>query len=218
VSGWVHHQLARPEPHVVDHARELARRERAVGDRSAPGRDLLGEIVLQAIETERLAFDRPRPSCPTMIERRVFLLALAGLAPAWKAHAHHGFGGRYDRSRPIWLSGTVTRIGAAPPHPTIELRVEPGAVPELPREAIAEFSGPVVTRAEDAGATRTIEFPPVRTFFDLGGQVRAGDRVAILALRNCSPPHQLRSQWIRLASGVIVRRAGRMSGQVDGCG
>jgi hypothetical protein len=154
-----------------------------------------------------------------MTDRRAVLLALAaGAFGAGPSFAHHGFTGRYDRSRPIALTGIVTRASFAPPHPTITLRVEAAEPPELDAAARAEFAGPVAARPEDVGRTLEVEFPPVRAFFDLGGQVRAGDRVAIVALRNCAPPHQLRSQWIRLASGSVVHRAGRMSVQVDGCG
>jgi hypothetical protein len=146
--------------------------------------------------------------------RRSLIAAL--LLASSAATAHHGFTGRYDTDRPIWLSGTVTAISASPPHPTVTIRVD-GDAPAMPAVLPVEFTGPIAVRPEDTGRTLQIEFPPVGTFYGLGQQVKIGDRVAIMALRNCRPPHQIRSQWIRLADGAVIERQGRLSYMARGC-
>lgn len=64
---------------------------------------------------------------------------------------------------------------------------------------------------------REIELSPVGTFYDLRDQVRVGDRITLLALRNCEPPHELRSSWIQLSDGQIVSYVGGLHRKVDGC-
>lgn len=131
--------------------------------------------------------------------------------------AHHGVTGRYDTSTPIVVTGTVTRATFTPPHPVLSVRVESGEPPAGDVDRPDEFTGPFVARPEDVGQVREIEFSPVRTFYDLSDQVRVGDRVMVLALRNCLPPHQLRSSWIELAGGQVVSYAGGLHRRVEGC-
>ena len=133
------------------------------------------------------------------------------------AAAHHGFSGRYDRTAPIYLEGTVIEAYFGYPHAEVTLEADPAAVGiALPAEASAFTTG--LTYWRDAlGARPEIEFPPTRGFFDLDGRVRPGDRVAVVVLRNCEPPHQLRGQWISVADGSTVLRSGRVQDEVDGC-
>ncbi|MGL4728640.1 MAG: DUF6152 family protein [Bosea sp. (in: a-proteobacteria)] len=133
------------------------------------------------------------------------------------ALAHHGFTGRYDASRPIWIEGTVESSAFAPPHPVIAVRVDGAARPPADLALPTELAGPLAARPEDTGQRVEVEFPPVSTFYQMGSQIRVGERVAIIALRNCNAPHQLRSQWVRAAAGTVIERGGRMSGQVNGC-
>lgn len=155
------------------------------------------------------------------MRKAALALALAGcLMLAGAASAHHGFTGRYDTDRPLFLVGAVTAVSASRPHATITLRVAQSAVaPPSGAERPAELTGDIVAGPDHGyrGQTVTVEFPPVAAFFDLGGKVKAGDTVEIVALRNCSPPHQLRSQWIRVPGREIVKRDGRLSYMVRGC-
>jgi hypothetical protein len=143
-------------------------------------------------------------------------LAASLVLAATAAAAHHGFTGRYDTDRPIWLTGTVAALSASPPHPTASIRVDEAPGPP-PAVLPAEFTGTLAARPEDGGRTLQIEFPPVGAFYALGQRLRPGDRVAVMALRNCRPPHQLRSQWIRLPDGAVVQREGRLSYMGRGC-
>lgn len=135
------------------------------------------------------------------------------------ALAHHGDTGRYDASTPIVLAGTVTRATFSPPHPVLSVRVE-AADADLPASEVGrpdDFTGPFVVRPEDAGQVREIEFSPVSEFYSLGDQISIGDRVVVLALRNCLPPHQLRSTWIQLPDGQAISYTGDWAPGVDGC-
>lgn len=145
--------------------------------------------------------------------------AIAISLSAGAVMAHHGVTGLYDTSGPIILAGTVTGTVFTPPHPVISVRVE-AAEPKLPA-AVAqrtdEFAGTAIVRSEDVGKVRDIEFSPVRTFYDLADTVKVGDRVLIVALRNCRPPHQLRSSWMQLSDGQIVSYEGGLHRRADGC-
>jgi hypothetical protein len=119
--------------------------------------------------------------------------------------------------QPVWIAGQVVSATFRRPHPVITVAVP--AVQALPAALgdAAEFANGLLLRPELAGANVEVEFPPVSLFFDLDGAVGEGDTIAIIALRNCTEPHQLRGQWIRLADGSTRLRSGRMQSGVDGC-
>ncbi len=151
------------------------------------------------------------------MRRRAFLGWAVTSAWPGIALAHHGFGGRYDISQAIWLAGQVESARIGMPHPVLRLRV--AAAPQRPTalKLAAEFEPRLVLRPQDAGQLREIEFPPVARFLELGPEIKPGDALAVIAWRNCSPPHQLRGQWVQLASGRVVVREGRMQTEVQGC-
>ncbi len=133
------------------------------------------------------------------------------------ALAHHGFGGAYDRSAPIYLEGTVEQAYFGYPHAELVLRADPSASPaDLPDNA-AEFMPGLGVWQADLGEAPEVEFPPVRRFFDLADRIEVGDRIALIVLRNCEPPHQLRAQWVAPESGPPVVRSGRMQSEVESC-
>jgi hypothetical protein len=141
----------------------------------------------------------------------------AVLLPGGMALAHHGVSGLYDTSRPIALTGVVTAARFAPPHPVISVRVEDAAAPAGDLGRPDEITGPIAVRDEDVGQVREVEFSPMRIFYELNAELRPGDRVTIVALRNCRPPHQLRSSWIRLPDGETVSYGGGLHRRADGC-
>lgn len=141
------------------------------------------------------------------------MLGLSGSAVS----AHHGVTGRYDTNNPIAITGTVTRATFTPPHPILSVRAEAAAPPAVEGNSPDKFTGPAVARPEDVGQVHAIEFSPARTFYGLGDRVRVGDRVVVLALRNCLPPHQLRSWWIQLSDGQVVSLTGDWARGVAGC-
>jgi hypothetical protein len=136
------------------------------------------------------------------------LLALIPVA----VMAHHGFGGRYDRSAPVLVQGVVVNAYFGQPHPEITLDTDPAT--DLPALLPERLSAGLVPWTE---ATATVEFPPIGTFFGLDSTVAAGDRVTIVALRNCDPPHQLRGQWISIKGQGEAEATGRVQTEVDGC-
>jgi hypothetical protein len=152
-----------------------------------------------------------------MLSRRACLVGLSVVPFATAAQAHHGFTGRYDTNAPLWLEGTVQSAAFAPPHPVIRLLIDPGVTTAPTGLTIEGLTGPLRVRPDDAGRTIEIELPPVSTFFDLSSAVTPNIRLALVALRNCTPPHQVRSQWLRFPDGRIVQREQRMSYMVAGC-
>lgn len=154
------------------------------------------------------------------VTRRHVLGALAvtmALPVVKSAHAHHGFRGRYNVGKPVWIEGEVLRATFAPPHPVLTVSVLSGVTPTPPSRLPHGLSQPPATRKMDADRTVNVEFPPVGTFYRMYDSIRVGDRIAIIALENCQPPNQLRSQWVRTASGKVIVRERRMSYMVDTC-
>ncbi|MEO1018550.1 MAG: hypothetical protein AAFY56_12790, partial [Pseudomonadota bacterium] len=123
--------------------------------------------------------------------------ALLGLGvAAGSANAHHGFGGEYDRGAPIYLEGTVVSAYFGYPHAEVELSVDMTVQSVELRGNAREFTDGLTFWRDEFGASPEIEFPPVALFFELDSRIQVGDRIAIIALRNCGAPHQLRGQWV----------------------
>lgn len=138
------------------------------------------------------------------------------------ASAHHGFGGRYDLARPVWIEGVVRQAHFGQPHAeiTVEVPAEmtlPEVAPDLGSAASFINGAALEVRADSVGRAVRIELPPTQQFFRLGNVVKVGTRIAVIAVRNCDPPHQLNGQWLRLASGETVARSAGMSYMVKGC-
>lgn len=139
------------------------------------------------------------------------------LTTAGQPQAHHGVTGQYDASQPIVLSGTLVEATFAPPHPVLTVRVDDAGAPEGPLGRPVEYFGPVITRPEDLGAELEVEMSPVRMFYDIADRVVPGDRITLVVLRNCLPPHQLRSTWMILPDGDVISYGGDWAPGVDGC-
>jgi|TARA_R110002012_G_scaffold26773_1_gene86769 hypothetical protein len=147
---------------------------------------------------------------------RMAVLAIA-LAMSGTALAHHGVTGRYDASQPILISGIVTQTTFSPPHPVLAVRVVAGQGSSQGLGRPEEYFGPVEARPQDLDQVLEIELSPVRTFYDLEETLWPGNEVTLVALRNCRPPHQLRSTWLRLRDGTVVSYDGDWAPGVDGC-
>lgn len=141
---------------------------------------------------------------------------------AGSAWSHHGFSGSYDLSAPVWIEGEVLSAYFGQPHAELTIRTSTGlSVPSpLPDLGTAESflnAQDLTVRPDTQGATVRVELPPTQQYFGLGNRVAVGDVVAVVAVRNCVPPHQLNGQWLRLASGEVVARSGAMSYMVERC-
>lgn len=150
------------------------------------------------------------------------VVALSLSTASEDASAHHGFGGRYDLARPLWIEGVVKQAYFGQPHAEIAIEVPAGitvprTAPDLASAASFLDVTALAVRADTAGRVVKIELPPTQQFFRLGNQVKVGSTIAVIVVRNCEPPHQLNGQWLRLASGEIVARSGAMSYMVKGC-
>ena len=154
--------------------------------------------------------------------RTIALLLALLISGVSAALAHHGFTGRYDISAPLWIEGEVTKVYFGQPHAELTIRTSadlslPDAAPDLAGADDVITAQALAVREDTKAREIEIEFPPIRIFFDLGSSVSVGDRVAVIAFRNCEPPHQLRGQWIKPQDGAPVARSGRLQYQVEGC-
>lgn len=145
------------------------------------------------------------------------IIGATALLSVSAAIAHHGRNGAYDVSRPIALEGVITEASFAPPHPVITIRVD-----ARPRAAAASgvpgYEGaPAINRATDAGAVRVIEFSPLPQFTALRDSVAVGQRIQVMAFRNCIGDNDLRGHWVRTAGGVVAQRDNRPTSAVNGC-
>lgn len=79
-----------------------------------------------------------------MIRTTALSLAASALAAALPAYAHHSFAAEYDASKPITLTGTVTKVEWTNPHIFIQMDVP------------AERTGTVVTWTLEMGGPNSL--------------------------------------------------------------
>lgn len=157
--------------------------------------------------------------------RTLCLTLAAALSISVMKHSalgHHGFGGRYDLTVPIWIVGEVTEAYFGQPHAELTIRTAsdlavPAVVPDLGMASGFLNAAALAVLPETRGREIVVELPPTQHYFGLGDQVHIGDRVAVVALRNCEEPHQLNGQWLRLANGEVIVRSSPMTYMVQGC-
>jgi Family of unknown function (DUF6152) len=152
--------------------------------------------------------------------RRKYMALTAGLMClvfAVPSHAHHGFTGEYDATRPIYIEGTVQQVTVAYPHVEMTIEVADAAsVPgELPDISALGIEGVMDLISPAEPGTYDLQIAGLQE--ELEGNIASGDKIALVALRNCLPPNQYRSRWIRIASGEVVSLAGRTQTEVNGC-
>lgn len=145
------------------------------------------------------------------------LLATLWVGGSIPAIAHHGFTGAYDASRPVFIEGIVQSVTVAYPHAEMTVQVTgrpqvPSELPQISNLGIADVTTRIVAAAP---GTYFLQIAGLQQ--ELQGRIANGDRIALVALRNCLPPNQHRSRWIRLASGEVVSVAGRMQTEVQNC-
>jgi hypothetical protein len=151
--------------------------------------------------------------------RRSFALtaALMGLVFALPSQAHHGFTGEYDASNPTYIQGTVQAVTVAYPH--AEMTIQVGGAATIPAELpdITDLGIENVREIMTVAELGTYDLQVSGLQDELEGNIAVGDQIALVALRNCLPPNQYRTRWIRLASGDVASFAGRAQTEVNGC-
>jgi hypothetical protein len=163
---------------------------------------------------------------------RAGLIAVALLAPVmWSAalaDAHHGFGGRYDKSQPLYVEGTVTTATWNLPHALINIEPSPPTPPpqdlfELDAGSYSRLGGrDVVERTQPIQATGsgvlTLLLPPPMTSDAqrLPERPAQGDTVGAIVFRECSTG-ELRVQLLRLSATERLVRNGVIQREVEGC-
>ena len=151
---------------------------------------------------------------------RILLIA-AALALARPALAHHGFTGRYDTTTPLYLQGEVTSAVWGYPHAVLEVTLAAdAAIPAGLADTFGAGLAPLTDTDTDTDTdteTVTVEFPPVAEFNDLEDRIASGDSIAMVVLRNCDLPNQLRAQWVAPSQGEPVSRSRAWQDEVAGC-
>ncbi len=144
------------------------------------------------------------------------------------AEAHHGFGGRYDRSQPLYVEGVVTTATWNLPHALIN--IEPSSPTAAPKDLFELDAGSysrlggreVVERTQPIQATGsgvlTLLLPPPMTSdaARLAERPGQGDTVGAIVFRECSTG-ELRVQLLRLSATERLVRNGVIQREVDGC-
>jgi hypothetical protein len=155
---------------------------------------------------------------------RAAVLALTLALSSGLALAHHGFTGRYDLSQPVWIEGEVTKAYFGQPHATLSIRTPrdldvPNPRPDTGAAARVIAIDRLMVREETRGREVEVEFPPIQAFFSMGDRVAVGDRITLIAFRNCDAPHQLRAQWLQPGrpGAAPAMRTERLRYQVDRC-
>jgi hypothetical protein len=157
-----------------------------------------------------------------MVRRTVGTGLLLGLILVGVARAHHGFDGRYDLGKPVWVEGLVVEAYFGNPHSELTVQISsdlsmPARLPDL-GPAAGFLDAQSLTVPEDiVGQTVVLELPPTAQYSSLGDRIARGDRIAAVAVRNCEPPRQLNVQWLQLPDGEVASRTGAMSYMVEEC-
>lgn len=141
-------------------------------------------------------------------------------------NAHHGFQGKYDSSRLIYLQGTVREVRWQAPHSVLVVQLPRSVnIPNTVRQAgelnqLGRNAAQRLTVSQNLlGTTQQVEFPPVSSMTQpLRNRLRPGDQIRLLVYRNCERPNQLRVQFAQLQNGVTVVRPGTVQTDVNGCG
>jgi hypothetical protein len=150
------------------------------------------------------------------------------IAPAATAEGHHGFTGRYDRSKPLYIEGQITQATYILPHGLITVEPSPPSPPpgDLLQLSTVQYSllggREVVTKAQPIQATGggvlvLLLTPPMTT--EVGGRAAPparGQRVGAIVYRECSTG-ELRVQLLRMSPTDTVVRQGVLQREVDGC-
>jgi hypothetical protein len=157
-----------------------------------------------------------------------FVVLITLVVPAPFAQAHHGFGGRYDRSRPLYIEGQITQATYIQPHGLITIEPSPPAPPpadllRLNERQYSDLGGrEVVTKAQPIQATGggvlvlLLTPPMTSTVAGFPAPPARGQNVGAIVFKECSTG-ELRVQLLRLSPTQILVRQGVLQREVDGC-
>jgi hypothetical protein len=157
-----------------------------------------------------------------------FVVLIALVAPAPIAQAHHGFGGRYDRSRPLYIEGQITQATYIQPHGLITIEPSPPSPPpedllRLNDRQYSDLGGrEVVTRSQPIQATGggvlvlLLTPPMTSTVAGRPAPPARGQSVGAIVFKECSTG-ELRVQLLRLSPTETLVRQGVLQREVDGC-
>jgi hypothetical protein len=159
-------------------------------------------------------------------------VALAALltiiAPSVTAQAHHGFNGRYDSSKPLYIEGQITQATYLQPHGLITIEPSPPSPPpadllRLNERQYSDLGGrEVVARAQPIQATGggvlvLLLTPPMTgEVAQRAAPPTRGQSVGAIVFKECSTG-ELRVQLLRLSATETLVRQGVLQREVNGC-
>jgi hypothetical protein len=158
----------------------------------------------------------------------VLVVATTSLWGALPAEGHHGFNGRYDRSKPLYIEGNVTTATYNQPHALINIEPLPPKPPpadlfaldatsyeRLGGRAVVERSAPLQATGQ---GVLTLLLPPPMTSdaARLPKPPARGDTVGAIVFRECSTG-ELRVQLLRLSATERLVRNGVIQREVESC-
>lgn len=164
-----------------------------------------------------------------LLTKPVTLVAIVvTLMMSWtsRAIAHHGFQGRYDSSRLLYLQGIIQEVRWQAPHSTLVVQLPRSVtIPDTIRKARElnqlgrDATNRLTVSQNMLGTTQRVEFPPVGSMTrPLRDRLKPGDQIRLLVYRNCERPNQLRVQFAQLQDGLSVVRPGAVQTEVNSCG
>jgi hypothetical protein len=164
-----------------------------------------------------------------LVVAATFVTAVAAvLTAATPASAHHGFTGKYDASRPLYVQGTVQSATYGYPHGLIH--ITPGEPTTAPSDlsgitaqeqqnlgGLNVVTGAAPVRATGEGQVTLLLPPPMTTEVAArGDRPEAGDQVGAVVFRECTTG-ELRVQLLRISDQERVVRSGVMQTEVQAC-
>jgi hypothetical protein len=143
--------------------------------------------------------------------------------------AHHGHTGRYDRSRPVYINGTLAEVDWGYPHAQLTIDIPSGV--RLPND-LSRFSEldrlddrDTVSRLTPAQAGRIEVILPPNIMGDIipsPDRPERGDRLEAVAYQRCPQGSRYDGEWrvqaLTTTTGeVLFRSVGAPTGFSDGC-
>ncbi|MGH6609345.1 MAG: DUF6152 family protein [Burkholderiaceae bacterium] len=138
------------------------------------------------------------------MRRRYFLLT--GALLTLPVFAHHGWSS-FDQDKPLYLSGTLTKVQWQNPHAEVSLRVDSVKLPEglqsrtLPKQTQSVDAAAILKNVQvptNAAGTWEIEFAPLSRMqqWGLSQAPKVGDRIEVIGYGLADGKRVLRVEYL----------------------
>ena len=150
------------------------------------------------------------------MDRRHFLIASASLATP--VFAHHGWSS-FDQDKPLFLSGTLTKVRWQNPHAEVMLRADSTKLPEglssrtLPAQTQSVDATGILKKVQvpaNAAGVWEIEFAPLSRMqqWGLSQAPKVGDRIEVIGYALTDPSKRvLRAEYVFIDGKAYALRS-----------